>query len=119
MIFIFGTTIPSLQKNADANDFTVKIVSPNIELNEFFKNNNDMKTIKELIKLSNPDKTLKTIFIWPEGMFSSTYLNELREYKNIFSENFSDNHLIIFGINNLEYFENKKFFPLIKIGKSF
>ena len=108
MIFIFGTTIPSLQKNADANDFTVKIVSPNIELNEFFKNNNDRKTIKELIKLSNPDKTLKTIFIWPEGMFSSTYLNELREYENIFSESFSDNHLIIFGINNLEYFENKK-----------
>ncbi len=61
VIWIFGSTISPKKINSDVNDFTIKIVSPNIELHEFFKRNNDSKTINELIKLSNPDKKLKTI----------------------------------------------------------
>jgi len=108
VIFSFGVRVSKNKIYTDINDFSIKIVSPNIELNEFFKNGNDNQTIKKLIKLSDPDKEQKTIFVWPEGMFSSTYLNEINKYKEIFYENFSDNHLIIFGINKLEYKDNKE-----------
>ena len=108
-IFLYGISLPLKKIDTNFNDLTMKIVSPNIELDQFFKNDNDEITLKKLIKLSNPEKELKTIFIWPEGMFSSTYLNEIKKYKDIFSENFSDNHIIIFGIFNLEYFEDKEF----------
>ena len=96
----------SKEKNIKKHDFIIKIVSPNIDLKEFLKNENNDVTIKKLIELSNPQFDQKTIFIWPEGMLSSMYLSEIKKYKKIFSESFSNLHLIIFGINNLEYKNN-------------
>ena len=43
---------------------------------------------------------MPTIFIWPEGVITSTYLNDISKYKDLF-EVFSDKHLIIIGINDL------------------
>ena len=59
-----------------------------------------------MIELSNPQVDQKTIFIWPEGMLSSIYLSEIKKYHKIFSKAFSNLHLIILGINNLEYKNN-------------
>jgi apolipoprotein N-acyltransferase len=39
-------------------------------------------------------------------MFPSIYLSEIKKYHKIFSEAFSNLHLIILGINNLEYQNN-------------
>ena len=79
------------------------------------------KSIEKLIKLSNPNKYQKTIFVWPEAMLSSTYLNEITKYKEIFSQNFSENHLIIFGIQKIKYIKNEKhiYNSLVVVDKNF
>ena len=106
--YLYGLKVlsQSKEKNIEKHDFLIKIISPNIELNEFLKNKNNNAIIEKLIELSNPQTNQKTIFIWPEGMFPSIYLNEIKKYHKIFSEAFSNLHLIIFGINNLEYKNN-------------
>jgi len=102
----FKVLSQSEEKNIKKHDFIIKIISPNIDLKEFLKSENNDVTIKKLIELSNPQVDQKTIFIWPEGMLSSIYLNEIKKYHKIFSKAFSNLHLIILGINNLEYKNN-------------
>ena len=63
--------------------------------------------MSDLIKLSEPDKLKKTIFIYPEGVLPNIYLQDLNNFSSIFKENFSENHKIILGINS---YENKKIF---------
>ena len=106
--YLYGSTILSQSKKQDTkkHDFIIKIISPNIDLEEFLNSKNDEIIVKKLMELSNPQADQKTIFIWPEGMFSSIYLHELKKYHKIFSKVFSDSHLIVFGINNLEFQNN-------------
>ena len=42
---------------------------------------------------------IKTLFVWPEGVFSGYSYDEILYLKNIFSKNFSKNHFILFGVN--------------------
>ena len=91
---------------ATKHDFIIKIISPNIDLKEFLKNENREVIIKKLVQLSDPKADQKTIFVWPEGIFSSIYLKDINKYQKFFSQTFSNLHLIILGINNLEY-QNK------------
>jgi len=80
-------------------DIEIKIVSSNRSLEDYY-NQSEILQIKKLIKYSNPKKDKKTIFIWPEGIFYESYLQDLNKYKNLFNEKFSKNHLIILGVNN-------------------
>ena len=48
----------------------------------------------------SPFKNRKTLFICPEGVFYKSYLDEIKQYKEMFSNHFSENHLIVLGINN-------------------
>ena len=80
------------EKNFVKHDFVIKIISPNIELKKFISNANNDEIVKELIKISSPKADQKTIFIWPEGMFPSIYLSEIKKYKNFFSQSFSNLH---------------------------
>ena len=102
--YFYGVKILSQSKkeNITENDFKIKIVSPNIDLAEFLKEKDAKITINKLIKLSDPKADQRTIFIWPEGMISSVYLNEIKKYQKIFSKSFSNLHLIILGINNID-----------------
>ena len=53
------------------------------------------------------------MFIWPEGIFYESYLKDIKKYKNLFKDKFSENHLIILGINNFtdtNDLDNKKYF---------
>ncbi len=106
--YLYGFKVLSQfkEKNINKHDFVIKIISPNIDLKEFLKSENNDAIVKKLIELSNPQADQKTIFIWPEGMFPSIYLSEIKKYHKIFSKVFSNLHLIIFGINNLEYQNN-------------
>ena len=52
------------------------------------------KDYKKLIRYSEPDKNVKTLFIWPEGVFSGYAFNEILTIKKVIRENFSDNHII-------------------------
>ena len=38
----------------------------------------------------NLRKNLKTLFVWPEGVFSGYSYDEILEFKDTFSENFSE-----------------------------
>ena len=86
-------------------DIVIKIVSPNFSIKNYNKKS-EISQLKRLIKISNPDKNKKTIFIWPEGIFYETNLQNIKKYKKIFNEKFSKNHLIVLGINNSPFFND-------------
>ena len=87
--------------------FTIKIISPKINIKRFFQNEDPAEFISELIYISKPNPSNKTIFILPEGILSSFYFDDLKKYKNIFSNSFSKNHKIILGMN---IYENEKIY---------
>ena len=80
-------------------NINVKVISPDFTLKDYSEKS-EISQLKFLIKISDPKKNKKTIFIWPEGIFYETYLQDIKKYKDLFSKNFSSNHLIILGINN-------------------
>ena len=80
----------------------VKIISPNFELEYGLSIDQIKKKLKKVIRYSNPDKTKKTLFIWPEGVFSGYNYNEIVIFKELIKNNFSKEHFIIFGINKLD-----------------
>ena len=84
------------------NSYLIKAISPNISLDRFYSNQDELKIINELIKLSAPTKTEPTIFIWPEGIIPDSYLRDMSVYKNLFLNNFGEDDLIIMGINSRE-----------------
>jgi len=99
--YYYGLSKTSNHFNYDKN-ISVKIISPNLSL-KTYNEEDEIFYLKRLIKISNPEKDKKTIFIWPEGVFNQTYLQDIKRYKNLFDENFSENHLIILGITNFEH----------------
>jgi len=78
---------------------SVKIISPNFSLKDYNTQSEEFQ-IKRLIKISDPEKDKKTLFIWPEGIFYQSYLQDIKKYQDLFKDKFSENHLIILGINN-------------------
>ena len=80
----------------------VKIISPNFKLEYGLSINKIEDRLKKLIRYSDPDPKKKTLFIWPEGVFSGYAYNEVLIFKNLINKNFSKNHHIIFGVNKLE-----------------
>ncbi len=100
--FFYGSKI--LKNNEKINkknlNFVIKIISPKIEIKRFFDDENPEKIISELVQLSKPDKEEKTIFIFPEGVLSNVYLEDLKNYRYMFSDNYSNKHKIIMGLNS-------------------
>ena len=95
----------------------VKVVSPNFSLKDY-NAQSEIFQLKRLIKISNPEKNKKTLFIWPEGIFYESYLQDIEQYQNLFVDRFSENHLIILGINNFtnpKNPKNKKYFNSLVI----
>ena len=65
--------------------------------------NTDLReNILKLIKYSEPEKNKKTLFVWPEGVFTGFTFEQIREYKILFEKTFSDNHLLLFGSNTTQ-----------------
>ena len=42
------------------------------------------KRLDSLIRYSEPNKKVKTLFIWPEGVFSGYSFDEIRIFKKVF-----------------------------------
>ncbi len=80
----------------------IKIISPNFDLEYGLSNFQIEERFKKLIRYSDPDKDKKTLFIWPEGIFSGYSYNDILAFKNLLLKNFSEKHHIAFGINILE-----------------
>ncbi len=79
--------------------FNIKIISPKVNINRFFQNENPSEFILELINISEPNPSIETLFIFPEGILSSIYFDDLKKFKTLFSNNFSKKHKIILGMN--------------------
>ncbi len=92
--------------NFDKN-FYVKIVSPSFSLKDY-QHQTENYQLKRLIKISNPEKEKKTLFIWPEGIFYESYLEDIKKYQNLFEDKFSKNHLIVLGINNFSNYKDSQ-----------
>ena len=88
-------------------NYIIRAVSPNISLDSFYSTQDELKIINRLISLSNPKDNQSTIFLWPEGIIPDSYMNDMKIYKNLFSKNFSENHIIITGIKDLDNKNNK------------
>ena len=67
-------------------DTKIKIISPKITIDRFFQNEDPYLIVEDLIELSNPIDEEETLFIYPEGILTNIYLNELALYKKIFLE---------------------------------
>jgi len=116
--FFYGSLI--IKNNEKINktnlDFLIKIISPNIDIARYFENESPEKIILELINLSNPNDLEKTIFIYPEGVLSNIYLEDLKNYSYLFEENYSEQHKIIMGINSTE--ETKIFNSMVVLDRN-
>ncbi len=81
-------------------DYKVRAVGANISLDRFYTNIDPVFVIKDLIEISDPNTNEKTIFVWPEGILPDISQKELVEYKWLFENRFSENHLLIIGTNS-------------------
>ena len=57
--------------------FNVKVISPNFDLKYNLTNAEEIQKKNLLIKYSEPIKNQKTLFVWPEGVFSGYSYYEL------------------------------------------
>ena len=106
--YIYGNfSINQNKKNLNLvkEKYFIKIISPNFDLKYNLNNSEIEARLEKLIKYSEPDKNLKTLFVWPEGVFSGYSFEEIIYLKEIFFNNFTKDHLILFGINR---FDTKK-----------
>ena len=101
--FYFGKSIKNEYSNLESIklDTKIKIISPNIEMQRYFQNEDPILIINELIQLGKSDVE-KAIFVFPEGSFPGIFLEDLYTYKKIFRENFSEKDKIVLGINSIE-----------------
>ena len=111
--FLYGNfVIKNFEKEKYDNlSSIIRVVSPNIPIERFLKNQDTEKNIDELITLSDPNKDEKKIFIFPEGIITSIFLKDLKFFKDIFKENYNINHKVILGINSIN--QNKIYNSLI------
>jgi apolipoprotein N-acyltransferase len=97
-------------------DYKLRAIGSNISLERFYSSNNPALVIKELIEISEPNFDEKIIFIWPEGILPNVSQKELIEYKGIFENKFSKNHLLALGINKqTTEGDSKKYFNTFSI----
>jgi apolipoprotein N-acyltransferase len=107
--YIYGATI--IKKNNEylknfkynsENSIYIKIISPSFDLKYNLSNIDLSENISNLVKYSDPQKNKKTLFVWPEGVFTGFNFQEIKQYKSLFEEAFSENHLILFGSNTIQ-----------------
>ena len=114
--YIYGSyKINSDQKISEniVEKINIKVISPSFDM-RYIKNDKEIEeTIKKIIRYSNPETKKKTIFVWPEGIFAGVYFDDLKKFSQLFRESFSDNHLIIFGINLEDKTSNNFFNSLL------
>ena len=126
--YIYGSSVIKKNNNyleqsklTPENSIFTKIVSPNFDIKFNLSNRDVNENILKLIKYSAPDKNKRTLFVWPEGVFTGFNIEQIKQYKFLFEKAFSDNHLILFGVNSLVEGEDKNqiFNSLVIINNKF
>jgi apolipoprotein N-acyltransferase len=111
--FIYGSSVTEkndkylekIKLNSE-NSVFVKIISPSFELKYNLSNEDLIANISKLIRYSGPEKNKKTLFVWPEGIFTGFNFEQIKQYQFLFEEAFSDNQLILFGVNTVDLTQN-------------
>ncbi len=122
ILYIYGDFVVNRnQKLIDKPDqsINVKIVSPNFELEYGLDENQIQDRLKDLIRYSDPKKDKKTLFIWPEGIFSGYSFNELKIFKELIFKHFSKEHIIIFGVNKFDQKSGSFYNSMFAVNNSF
>ncbi len=117
-LYIFGSYELNKNKNylkTVNKKINIKIVSPNFDLKYDLNLNQIEDRLKNLIKYSDPNRSKKTLFIWPEGAFSGYNYEEILIFKDLIKKNFNKNHYIIFGVNKLEKITGSYFNSLVLV----
>ena len=118
LFYIYGHSYKNKFNASDkiTFDYKVRAISSNISLDRFYSNIDPVSVIRDLIEISEPNKSEKIIFVWPEGILPDISQKELIEYNWLFKESFSENHLLAIGINSQKS-ENKvvKYFNTLSI----
>ena len=97
----------------------VKIISPNFDLEYDLSEREIEERFKKLIRYSDPKKDQKTLFIWPEGVFSGYSFGEVSIFKEMIRTNFSKEHIIIFGANKLDKKTGNFFNSMLVVNNNF
>ena len=119
-IYLYGTF--SINKNNGLINYLtkdekihIKVISPNFKLDYNSTIDEVEKKIKKVIRYSAPEKSKKTIFVWPEGIFTGYNFNEILSFKELIKKNYSDAHLILLGVNSIDKNTGSNFNSLIII----
>ena len=131
--FLFLLTIPlslfllyfwNIQKNQNEKilntiekKYNIKVISPNFELRYNLEKEQIKKRLSKLIRYSEPNQNLNTLFVWPEGIFSGYSYNEIKELKKTFSSNFKKNQLVLFGINRIDKEQKEYYNSLVVVNE--
>ena len=116
--YIFGMNYEKKFISAEKKsfDFKIKAIGSNISLDRFYFNIDPYSILEELIQISNPIASEKTIFIWPEGILPGVSQDELATFSSVFEKNFSKDHILIIGTNtHISDEETKKIFNSLSI----
>ena len=105
--------------NNNSQSIFVKVISPNFDLQYGLNSKQIEERFKKLIKYSDPNKDQKTLFIWPEGVFSGYSFDEISVFKKMIINNFSKEHIIVFGANKLDKKTGKFFNSMLVINNNF
>ena len=126
--YIYGSSVIKKNNNylnqiqlKTKNSIFTKIISPSFNLKYNLSNEDVGENIEKLIKYSDPKNNKKTLFVWPEGIFTGFNFEQIKQYKFLFERNFSDNHLILFGVNTVveEKNNNQTYNSLVIINNKF
>ena len=96
----------------------IKVISPNFELKYGLSKEEIEERLKKIIRYSEPSAEKTTLFVWPEGVFSSYSYNEILIFKELFKKNFSKNHFIVLGLNKLELTSGQYFNSMMIINNN-
>jgi apolipoprotein N-acyltransferase len=88
-------------KNFDKR-YNIKVISPKFGIKYNLDNKQILNRFNDLVRYSQPSLGIKTLFIWPEGVFSGYSYEDILFLKESFSKYFSNNHYIVFGINKYD-----------------
>ena len=124
LTYLFGTF--SINKNKGLLNYLtndekvyVKVVSPDFKLDYNLPIDKIEEKLTKLIRYSDPDDSKKTIFVWPEGIFTGYDINDILNFKKIIRQNFNKSHLILFGINSIDENTGHYFNSIIVINNEF
>lgn len=115
LFYAYGSFYKKKFNNISAEflEYKVRVISSSISLDRFYSNIDTVSVIQDLIKISEPSKIDKAIFVWPEGIIPNVSQDTFTKYKKLINQNFNQNQLLVIGINsqsNKDY--KKKIFQL-------